>query len=181
MNPKALAVEPSIVEYQLPGGMLSNLLSQLKAQGAEDKYEDVLREIPKVRKDLGYPPLVTPMSQMVGTQSVFNVLTGQRYKMIPKEIKDYVKGMYGKSPVKISDEIKAVIIGNDEIFTGRPANLLQNEYDTMKNEIGSLAKSDEDVLTYACFPQIAKDYLKEKYEEKNLEEKISIQNIDVVF
>lgn len=181
MNPKALAVEPSIVEYQLPGGMLSNLLSQLKAQGAEDKYEDVLREIPKVRKDLGYPPLVTPMSQMVGTQSVFNVLTGQRYKMIPKEIKDYVKGMYGKSPVKISDEIKAVIIGNDEIFTGRPADLLQNEYDTMKNEIGSLAKSDEDVLTYACFPQIAKDYLKEKYEEKNSEEKISIQNIDVVF
>ena len=181
MNPKALAVEPSIVEYQLPGGMLSNLLSQLKAQGAEDKYEDVLREIPKVRKDLGYPPLVTPMSQMVGTQSVFNVLTGQRYKMIPKEIKDYVKGMYGKSPVKISDEIKAVIIGNDEIFTGRPADLLQNEYDTMKNEIGSLAKSDEDVLTYACFPQIAKDYLKEKYKEKNSEEKISIQNIDVVF
>ena len=181
MNPKALAVEPSIVEYQLPGGMLSNLLSQLKAQGAEDKYEDVLREIPKVRKDLGYPPLVTPMSQMVGTQSVFNVLTGQRYKMIPKEIKDYVKGMYGKSPVKISDKIKAVIIGNDEIFTGRPADLLQNEYDTMKNEIGSLAKSDEDVLTYACFPQIAKDYLKEKYEEKNSKEKISIQNIDVVF
>ena len=181
MNPKALAVEPSIVEYQLPGGMLSNLLSQLKAQGAEDKYEDVLREIPKVRKDLGYPPLVTPMSQMVGTQSVFNVLTGQRYKMIPKEIKDYVKGMYGKSPVKISDEIKAVIIGNNEIFTGRPADLLQNEYNTMKNEIGSLAKSDEDVLTYACFPQIAKDYLKEKYEEKNSEEKISIQNIDVVF
>ena len=190
LNPKALAVEPSIVEYQLPGGMLSNLVSQLKAQGAEDKYEDVLREIPKVRKDLGYPPLVTPMSQMVGTQSVFNVLTGQRYKMIPKEIKDYVKGMYGKSPVEISSEIKSVIIGNDKVFTGRPADLLQNEYDTMKNEIGSLAKSDEDVLTYACFPQIAKNYLKEKYEAKYLKEtekqkkskdEISVQNIEVIF
>ena len=175
LNPKALAVEPSIVEYQLPGGMLSNLVSQLKAQ---------------VRADLGYPPLVTPMSQMVGTQSVFNVLTGQRYKMIPKEIKDYVKGMYGKSPVEISSEIKSVIIGNDKVFTGRPADLLKNEYDTMKNEIGSLAKSDEDVLTYACFPQIAKNYLKEKYEAKYLKEtekqkkskdEISVQNIEVIF
>ena len=190
LNPKALMIEPSIVEYQLPGGMLSNLLSQLKAQGAEDKYEDVLREIPKVRKDLGYPPLVTPMSQMVGTQSVFNVLTEQRYKMIPKEIKDYVKGMYGKSPVKISNEIKSIIIGNDEVFTGRPADLLQNEYDTIKNEIGNLAKSDEDVLTYACFPQISKNYLKEKYEMKDLKktekqkkskDEISIQNIEVIF
>ena len=190
LNPKALLIEPNIIEYQLPGGMLSNLLSQLKVQEAEDKYEDVLREIPHVRKDLGYPPLVTPMSQMVGTQSVFNVLTGQRYKMIPKEIKDYVKGMYGKSPVEISGEIKSVIIGNDKVFTGRPADLLQNEYDTMKNEIGSLAKSDEDVLTYACFPQIAKNYLKEKYEAKYLKEtekqkkskdEISIQNIEVIF
>ena len=157
LNPKALEIEPNIVEYQLPGGMLSNLLSQLKAQNAQDKYEDVLREIPKIRKDLGYPPLVTPMSQMVGTQAVFNVLTGNRYKIIPKEIKDYVKGMYGKSPVPISDE---------KIFTGRPADLIKDEYDLMKKEIGNLAKSDEDILTYACFPQIAKDYLKKKYFEK---------------
>lgn len=166
LNPKALEIEPNIVEYQLPGGMLSNLLSQLKAQNAQDKYEDVLREIPKVRKDLGYPPLVTPMSQMVGTQAVFNVLTGNRYKMIPKEIKDYVRGMYGKSPVPISDEIKKIIIGDEKIFTGRPADLIKNEYDLMKKEIGNLAKSDEDILTYACFPQIAKDYLKKKYFEK---------------
>lgn len=166
LNPKALEIEPNIVEYQLPGGMLSNLLSQLKAQNAQDKYEDVLREIPKVRKDLGYPPLVTPMSQMVGTQAVFNVLTGNRYKMIPKEIKDYVKGMYGKSPVPISDEIKKIIIGDEKIFTGRPADLIKDEYDLMKKEIGNLAKSDEDILTYACFPQIAKDYLKKKYFEK---------------
>ena len=166
LNPKALEIEPNIVEYQLPGGMLSNLLSQLKTQNAQDKYEDVLREIPKVRKDLGYPPLVTPMSQMVGTQAVFNVLTGNRYKMIPKEIKDYVRGMYGKSPVPISDEIKKIIIGDEKIFTGRPADLIKDEYDLMKKEIGNLAKSDEDILTYACFPQIAKDYLKKKYFEK---------------
>lgn len=197
LNPKALEIEPNIVEYQLPGGMLSNLLSQLKTQNAQDKYEDVLREIPKVRKDLGYPPLVTPMSQMVGTQAVFNVLTGNRYKIIPKEIKDYVKGMYGKSPVPISDEIKKIIIGDEKIFTGRPADLIKDEYDLMKKEIGNLAKSDEDILTYACFPQIAKDYLKKKYFEKigtkektkikekekkrEKNEEIKIYNINVIF
>ena len=194
LNPKALEIEPNIVEYQLPGGMLSNLLSQLKAQNAQDKYEDVLREIPKVRKDLGYPPLVTPMSQMVGTQAVFNVLTGNRYKIIPKEIKDYVKGMYGKSPVPISDEIKKIIIGDEKIFTGRPADLIKDEYDLMKKEIENLAKSDEDILTYA-FPQIAKDYLKKKYFEKigtkaktkikererEKNEKTKIYNINVIF
>ena len=188
LNPKALGVEPNIVEYQLQGGMLSNLLSQLKSQGAEDKYEDVLREIPKVRKDLGYPPLVTPMSQMVGTQSVMNILTGKKYHMIPKEIKDYVKGMYGKSPVPIDENIKKTIVGDEEVFTGRPADLLKDEYDTMKSEIGDLAKSDEDVLTYACFPQIAKGYLKEKYSEKkdketriDNKEVVKIQNINVIF
>ena len=188
LNPKALGVEPNIVEYQLPGGMLSNLLLQLKSQGAEDKYEDVLREIPKVRKDLGYPPLVTPMSQMVGTQSVMNILTGKKYHMIPKEIKDYVKGMYGKSPVPIDENIKKTIVGDEEVFTGRPADLLKDEYDTMKSEIGDLAKSDEDVLTYACFPQIAKGYLKEKYSEKkdketriDNKEEVKIQNINVIF
>ena len=193
LNPKALEIEPNIVEYQLPGGMLSNLLSQLKAQNAQDKYEDVLREIPKVRKDLGYPPLVTPMSQMVGTQAVFNVLTGNRYKITPKEIKDYVKGMYGKSPVPISDEIKKIIIGDEKIFTGRPADLIKDEYDLMKKEIGNLAKSDEDILTYACFPQIAKDYLKKKYfekietkaktkiKEREKNEETKIYNINVIF
>ena len=187
LNPKALTVEPNIVEYQLPGGMLSNLLSQLKSQGAENKYEDVLREIPKVREDLGFPPLVTPMSQMVGTQAVMNILTGKKYHMIPKEIKDYVKGMYGKSPVPISENIKKTVIGNEEVFSGRPADLLKDEYDIMKTEIGDLAKSDEDVLTYACFPQIAKDYLKEKYSKKidkqtKIENKeVKIQNINVIF
>lgn len=163
LNPQALFVEPSILEYQLPGGMLSNLLSQLRNQKAEDKYEEVLKEIPRVRKDLGYPPLVTPLSQMVGTQAVFNVLTGQRYKMIPKEIKDYVRGLYGKSPAPISDEIKEKIIGDEEVFTGRPADLLKPEFEELKAEIGDLAKSDEEVLEYAMFPQVAKTYLEKKY------------------
>ena len=183
LNPQALFTEPNIVEYQLPGGMLSNMLSQLKAQKAENKYEDVLREIPKVRADLGYPPLVTPLSQMVGTQSVFNVLTGSRYKMIPKEIKDYVKGFYGKSPVPISDEMKKIIIGDDEIFNGRPADLIENEYDKIKQEIGDLAKSDEDVLMYAMFPQVAKTYLenRDKPEKIEKEKKIEEQVINVIF
>jgi len=131
LNPQALMTEPSIVEYQLPGGMLSNFLSQLKMQKAEHKYEDVLREIPRVRADLGYPPLVTPLSQMVGTQAIFNILTGQRYKLIPNEIKNYVRGLYGKSPVPITDEIKKTIIGTEEVFTGRPADKIAPEYDKL--------------------------------------------------
>ena len=163
LNPQALMTEPSIVEYQLPGGMLSNFLSQLKMQKAENKYEDVLREIPRVRKDLGYPPLVTPLSQMVGTQAIFNILTGQRYKLIPNEIKNYVRGLYGKSPVPISDEIKKTIIFNEEVFTGRPADKLAAEYDKMVEETRNFARSEEDVLSYALFPQVAKDFLIKKY------------------
>ena len=178
LNPQALCTEPNIVEYQLPGGMLSNMLSQLKSQKAENKYEDVLKEIPKVRADLGYPPLVTPMSQMVGTQAVFNVLTGERYKMIPKEIKDYVRGMYGKSPVPISEEMKKKIIGDEEVFNGRAADLLKNEYDEIKKEAGNLAKSEEDVLTYAMFPQVAQTYFEKR---NNPEEEIKVQTINVVF
>ena len=163
LNPQALMTEPSIVEYQLPGGMLSNFLSQLKMQKAEHKYEDVLREIPRVRKDLGYPPLVTPLSQMVGTQAIFNILTGQRYKLIPNEIKNYVRGFYGKSPVPISDEIKKTIIFNEEVFTGRPADKLAPEYDKLVEETRNFARSEEDVLSYALFPQVAKDFLIKKY------------------
>ena len=178
LNPQALFTEPNIVEYQLPGGMLSNMLSQLKAQKAEDRYEDVLKEIPKVRADLGYPPLVTPMSQMTGTQAVFNVLTGERYKMIPKEIKDYVKGLYGKSPVPISDEMKKKIIGDEEVFTGRPADLLNNEYEEIKKEAGDLVRSEEDILTYAMFPQVAQTYFEKR---NNPQEKIKVQTINVIF
>lgn len=178
LNPQALFTEPNIVEYQLPGGMLSNMLSQLKAQKAENKYEDVLKEIPKVRADLGYPPLVTPLSQMVGTQAVFNILTGERYKMIPKEIKDYVKGLYGKSPVPISEEMKKIVIGDEELFTGRPADLIANEYDEIKAEVGELAKNDEDILTYAMFPQVARQYLENREKPKD---KVEIQSINVIF
>ena len=165
-KPQALMTEPNIVEYQLPGGMLSNLLAQLQMQKAEHKYEDVLREIPKVRADLGYPPLVTPLSQMVGTQAVFNVLTGQRYKLIPNEIKNYVRGLYGKSPVPISEEIKKIIIGDEEVFMGRPADKLAPEYEQMVEESRDFARSEEDVLSYALFPQVAKDFLIKKYENE---------------
>ena len=178
MKPQALFTEPNIVEYQLPGGMLSNMLSQLKEQKAEHKYEDVLREIPKVRADLGYPPLVTPLSQMTGTQAVFNVLTGERYKMIPKEIKDYVRGKYGKSPVPVSEEMKKRIIGDEEVFTGRPADLLKNEYEEIRKEAEDLIQNEEDVLTYAMFPQVARTYFEKR---NNPEKEVKVQTINVIF
>lgn len=159
LNPKVKDTEPKTLIYKVPGGMLSNLLSQLTEQGLADKYEDVLREVPKVRADLGYPPLVTPLSQMVGTQAVMNVISGERYKMIPKEIKDYVKGLYGKPPVSISEEMTKLIIGEDDVITVRPADLLTPELPQYKKEIGEYAKSTEDVLMYAMFPQQGKDFL----------------------
>jgi oxaloacetate decarboxylase (Na+ extruding) subunit alpha len=167
LNPKVMDVEPNTLTYQVPGGMLSNLLSQLKAQGALDKYEEVLREIPRVREDMGYPPLVTPLSQMVGTQAVFNVLSGERYKMVPKEIKEYVRGLYGMSPAPIKDEIKQKIIGDEKIITKRPADLLEPEIEKYKVEIGELAKSLEDVLSYVLFPQVAKKFFEDKYKPKS--------------
>ncbi|MGL4687355.1 MAG: oxaloacetate decarboxylase subunit alpha, partial [Fusobacteriaceae bacterium] len=177
LNPQALFTEPSILEYQLPGGMLSNLVSQLTAQKAANRYEEVLREIPKVREDLGFPPLVTPLSQMVGTQAVFNVLSGERYKMVPKEIKDFVKGLYGKSPAPMNPEIVHKIIGDEVPYTGRPADLLGAELGTLKLEIGKLAKTDEDVLIYAMFPQIGKGYLENREKPKNINKEIKVQNI----
>ncbi|WP_042275017.1 oxaloacetate decarboxylase subunit alpha [[Clostridium] dakarense] len=175
LNPKVLLTEPQALKYQVPGGMLSNLLSQLKQQNAEDKYEEVLKEVPRVRKDLGYPPLVTPMSQMVGTQALFNVLSGERYKLVPKEIKDYVRGQYGKAPAPISEDIREKIIGNEEVITIRPADLLKPEFESMKKEIGDLAKCDEDVLAYALFPQVAPKFLESKYGKKcdKVEDEIS--------
>ena len=162
LNPKVMDVEPKSIIYQVPGGMLSNLLSQLKAQGADSKFDEVLREIPRVREDLGFPPLVTPISQMVGTQAVFNVLLGERYKIVPKEIKDYVRGLYGSSPAPIKEEIKKKIIGNEKVITQRPADLLEPELEKYKNEIGDLATTPEDVLSYVLFPQVAKKFLEDK-------------------
>ncbi len=169
LDPKVLLTEPQTLKYQVPGGMLSNLLSQLKAQNASEKYEDVLKEVPRVREDLGYPPLVTPMSQMVGTQALFNVLTGERYKLVPKEIKDYVRGQYGKSPAPIKEEVRKKIIGDEEVITIRPADLIKPEFEIMKKEVGDLAKTDEDVLAYALFPQVALKFLEEKYKKNNLD------------
>lgn len=166
LNPKVMDVEPKTISYKVPGGMLSNLLSQLKAQRAEDKYEEVLREIPRVREDLGFPPLVTPLSQMVGTQAVFNILAGERYKMVPKEIKEYVRGLYGRSPAPISEEIKQKIIGDEAIITVRPADLLEPEMEKHKAEIGELATSTEDLLSYILFPQVAKKFFEDRLNPK---------------
>jgi oxaloacetate decarboxylase alpha subunit len=160
LNTKVLNVDVNTLKYQVPGGMLSNLVSQLKNQNAEDRYEEVLNEVPRVREDLGYPPLVTPLSQMVGTQAVFNVILGERYKMVPKEIKDYVKGLYGKPAVPISDGIRRIIIGDEGVFAGRPADLLEPQLESYRNEIKEYIEQEEDVLSYALFPQIAVQFFK---------------------
>ncbi|MTI67801.1 MAG: oxaloacetate decarboxylase subunit alpha [Firmicutes bacterium] len=166
INPKVLGVNAKTLIYQVPGGMLSNLVSQLEQQGSLDKYEKVLEEVPKVRKDLGYPPLVTPMSQMVGTQAVFNVILEERYKMVPSEIKNYVKGLYGKPTVKIKEDIKKKIIGDNEIYTGRPADLLKPKLEEYEKEIKEYIEQDEDVLSYALFPQVAMKFFKYRQAEK---------------
>lgn len=159
LNPKVKDVEPKTLLYKVPGGMLSNLLSQLNEQGLSDKYEEVLAEVPKVSADLGYPPLVTPLSQMVGTQALMNVISGQRYKLVPNEIKDYVKGLYGKPPVAIDEKIKEKIIGDEKVITVRPADLLAPQLPGFEAQIQKYAQSMEDVLSYAVFPQQAKDFL----------------------
>lgn len=158
LNPKALMLNPGILKYQVPGGMLSNLMSQLAQQKAMDKYDEVLKEIPKVRADLGYPPLVTPLSQMVGTQAVMNVLTGERYKITPSEIKDYVVGKYGMAPAPINEEVRAKIAGDSEVITCRPADLLTETFEDIKKECSDIVSSDEDILTYAMFPSVAREY-----------------------
>lgn len=160
LDPKVLGVDINALVYQVPGGMLSNLVSQLKMQNALNKYEEVLKEVPRVREDLGYPPLVTPMSQMVGTQAVFNVILGERYKMVPKEIKAYVKGEYGRPTVKISDDIRKKIIGDEEIIACRPADLISPQLNNFKKEIEEFYEQEEDILSYALFPQVALEFFK---------------------
>ncbi|MGJ0846700.1 MULTISPECIES: oxaloacetate decarboxylase subunit alpha [Tissierella] len=166
LNTKVLNVDVNTLIYQVPGGMLSNLVSQLKSQGKEDKFDEVLKEVPRVREDFGYPPLVTPMSQMVGTQAVFNVILGERYKMVPTEAKNYVKGLYGKPTLPISEEIKKKIIGDEEVFTGRPADLMEPQLDEFRKEIKQYIEQDEDVLTYALFPQVAIEFFKQRQAKK---------------
>ncbi|MCI5939554.1 MAG: oxaloacetate decarboxylase subunit alpha, partial [Acholeplasmataceae bacterium] len=157
-----------ILKYQVPGGMLSNLMNQLKQQNAMDKYEEVLQEVPRVRKELGYPPLVTPLSQMVGTQAVLNVMTGERYKMVPNEIKEYLHGLYGKSPAPVDEKIRKQIIGDDEVITYRPADKIPPQFEAFKEKYKDLVKSDEDVLTCALFEAKAVKFLKQKYSEDEI-------------
>ncbi len=158
LDPKVLSVDTNTLLYQVPGGMLSNLISQLKQANAEDKYYDVLAEVPRVRKDFGYPPLVTPSSQIVGTQAVFNVLSGERYKVFPKESKAVLRGEYGQLPGEVNEEVRKKAIGDDEVITCRPADLLEPELDKIREECKDVAKSEEDVLSYALFPQVARKF-----------------------
>ncbi len=166
LSPKVLKVDVNALIYQVPGGMLSNLISQLKQAGASDKLLDVLEEVPRVRADLGYPPLVTPSSQIVGTQAVLNVLQGERYKMVTKETKGVLRGEYGKLPVEPNADVVKKIIGDEERITCRPADLIAPELDNYRKEIAEFAESDEDVLTYALFPQLAVPFFKRRQAAK---------------
>lgn len=164
VDPKVLRVDTNTLLYQVPGGMLSNLISQLKQSNAEDKYYEVLEEVPRVREDFGYPPLVTPTSQIVGTQAVLNVLAGERYKMVSKESKGVLRGEYGRLPGKVNEEVRKKAIGDDAVIECRPADLLEPELDKSREEIGDLARSEEDVLSYALFPQVAEKFFKAREE-----------------
>lgn len=167
LSPKVMGVDANTLIYQVPGGMLSNLVSQLKQAGKEDQFEDVLREVPNVRKDSGYPPLVTPTSQIVGTQAVFNVVTGERYKMVTKEFRALVKGEYGKTPSPISAEFRRQILGDEQPIDCRPADLLEPELDKLRAEFPQeYLEQDEDVLTMAMFPQVAPKFFESRKNKK---------------
>lgn len=166
LDPQMLATDANALIYQVPGGMLSNLLSQLKQAGKEDQLQDVLNEVPRVREDSGYPPLVTPTSQIVGTQAVFNVITGERYKMCTNEFKDMVAGKYGTTPMPIDPEFQKKIIGDAPVITGRPADLLEPELDTLRKEMAQWSEQEEDVLSYAMFPKVSLDFFKKRQEKK---------------
>jgi len=156
------AVDTRVQVNQVPGGMISNLANQLKEQGALNRMNEVLAEIPRVREDLGFPPLVTPTSQIVGTQAFFNVLAGERYKTITNEVKLYLQGGYGQAPGKVSETLRKQAIGNEEVIDVRPADLLKPEMDKLRGQIGDLAKTEEDVLTFAMFPDIGRKFLEER-------------------
>ena len=169
LMPKSMATDTQCLTYQIPGGMLSNLLSQLKQVNALDRFDEVLVETPKVRKDMGYPPLVTPTSQMVGVQAVRNVLDGQRYKSVSKEIKAYCRGEYGHTPAPIDPEIQKQILGDEQPLTVRYADTLEPVVDKTREKLGDLARSDEDVLSYIAFPNLAEKFFEErKAKEENV-------------
>ncbi|MEG1805482.1 MAG: oxaloacetate decarboxylase subunit alpha [Clostridia bacterium] len=167
LDPKVLAVDINTLVYQVPGGMLSNLLSQLKQANAEDRFIECLAEVPSVRADFGYPPLVTPTSQIVGTQAVLNVLNGERYKTVTKESKGLLRGEYGKLPGTPNPEIVKLIVGNDPIITHRPADDIKPEYEKYKAEMQEYYEQEEDVLSYALFPQVATNFFKWRKAQKH--------------
>ncbi len=166
LNPKALKVDVNALVYQVPGGMLSNLMSQLAQAGKSDKLTEVLEEVPRVRADVGYPPLVTPSSQIVGTQAVFNVIMGERYKTVTKEFKGIVRGDYGKTPVAIDPAFVKKIIGNEKPIDYRPADALKPELEQLRSEIAQYLEQDEDVLSYALFPEVSKKFFEYRKAKK---------------
>lgn len=175
LNTYVLGTKADALSYQVPGGMLSNLISQLKNQNALDRLEEVLEETPRVRADLGYPPLVTPMSQMVGVQAATNVLTGKRYGNISTEIKNYLRGEYGRAPGEISEELKRLVLGDEEPMEGRYADTLPDGLPAARKAIGKLARCEEDVLSYIAFPQQAEAFLKNRQERAALKVKYTIR------
>ena len=175
MDPKVVDENIKTLIYQVPGGMLSNMVSQLKEQNASDKYDEVLQEIPRVRKDFGEPPLVTPSSQIVGTQAVFNVLMGERYKVATDQTKDLLSGKYGKTVKPFNPEVQKKVIGDKEVITCRPADLIPNELDKIEAEMKEWKQQDEDVLSYALFPQVAMDFFKYRQAQQ---EKVDMTQAD---
>ena len=177
LNPIVMGTDPDALTYQVPGGMLSNLVAQLTAQNKLDRFQEVLEEVPRVRKDLGYPPLVTPSSQMVGVQATNNVLAGERYKMVSKEIKAYLRGEYGKAPGQVDEDLRKKVLGDEQPVTCRFADLLEPGFEKYKAEIGDLAKTEEDVLSYAAFPQVAEAFLQRRKEREERVVKYTIEEI----
>ena len=160
-------VNVNILLYQIPGGMYSNLQSQLKEGGCLNKFNEVLEEVPRVRKEMGYPPLVTPTSQIVGTQAAMNVISGKRWKMIPNEVRQYFRGYYGKTPAPVDPEIQKIVLGDEQPITCRPGEKIPPEIEQAKKEIGVWCTQPEDVLSYILFPQVAKDFLPAKFAKEN--------------
>ena len=177
LNPIVMGTDPDALTYQVPGGMLSNLVAQLTAQNKLDRFQEVLEAVPRVRKDLGYPPLVTPSSQMVGVQATNNVLAGERYKMVSKEIKAYLRGEYGKAPGQVDENLRKQVLGDEQPVTCRFADLLEPGFEKYKAEIGDLAKTEEDVLSYAAFPQVADAFLERRKEREERAVKYTIEEI----
>ena len=177
LNPIVMGTDPDALTYQVPGGMLSNLVAQLTAQNKLDRFQEVLEEVPRVRKDLGYPPLVTPSSQMVGVQATNNVLAGERYKMVSKEIKAYLRGEYGQAPGQVDEDLRKKVLGDEQPVTCRFADLLEPGFERYKAEIGDLEQTEEDVLSYAAFPQVAEAFLQRRKEREERAVRYTIEEL----